>query len=138
MSYLGTTIQKLMETNELTQQQVAKRSGLQQSTISRLKNGTQTMISGDDLSVLASALGRNKRQCAEIIAAHLRDHCRGPGADMIAISIRDTPQPAAIDFNHLPRRAEATLRFFAHLIPTSPDTEKALTSFARALGFEGS
>jgi transcriptional regulator with XRE-family HTH domain len=95
MSHFGTTLRALIESNNLTNDDVAKKVGIDPSIISRWANASRINPSLENLIKVASVVGKSKREQAEIIAAHLRDRCHGPGSELIRISI-DGRQPKTL------------------------------------------
>lgn len=75
---------------------VAHRAGLDPSTFSRLINGSRALISIPSLVKIADALCKSKQESAELIAAHLRDQCQGPGAELISIKVNGKQSKQAI------------------------------------------
>lgn len=141
MSHLGQTIKRLRSENRLTQKIIAKKTGLPQSQLSRWESGEISFISPKDLDLLAGALGRTRRQRAEVIAAHLFDECSGSGSELIDILIRGQEQDAQHETapvyrTRLAPETQAVLDYFAEIIPKNRDAENALVAFAKTLGFE--
>lgn len=93
MSHLGTVLKSVIEDRGTTARAIALKSGLNEATFSRWMNGSRKLISIPSLIKVAGALGRTQAESAEIIAAHLRDQCEGPGADLIDIRVNGK-QPA--------------------------------------------
>lgn len=99
MSNLAEAIQRLMEKNEVRfAVELARRTGIEEATISRWRNGIQISISDEDLEKLARAITSDPKQQAELVAARMRDVCHGPGAELVSVQIeertlREEPQP---------------------------------------------
>lgn len=87
MSYFGDKLKTLMELNEVTGMDIQRSTGINSSQVSRWHSGEQKMVSAEDMAHLCKAVARNKHERAELIAAHLRDECFGPGADLVQITI---------------------------------------------------
>ena len=74
MSNLANAIQRLMDKNGIRfAVEVAKKSGIEEATISRWRNGIQTSISDEDLEKLARSLSNDSKDHAELIVARMRD-----------------------------------------------------------------
>lgn len=87
MSHLANTVSRLMLERKLRAVYLAREVGVDPSLISRLRSHKAERISLDNLASLALALGRDKQERAEIIAAHLKDESCGFYPDFVNISI---------------------------------------------------
>lgn len=101
MSQLGNIINRLLIERRLTASELCERSGVQKATLSRLRSGKRDSLAKDDLSNLARALGRNKTERAEIIAAHLRDESCDCESIQIQINGRATRETMEPDIEYL-------------------------------------
>jgi transcriptional regulator with XRE-family HTH domain len=104
MSYLATEMARILREREMKPIELSKSSGVTQSQISRLLNGQQVSIADEDFESISTVLGRDPKEQATLLAARMRDVCRGPAADRIKIQIsgedliRETPPPYGIKF----------------------------------------
>ena len=73
MSYFSTALQRCAERRQLNQSDLAKRSGVSNSHISRLYNGESRDLSDANFSGLLNAFATDPSAQAEIIAARCQD-----------------------------------------------------------------
>jgi transcriptional regulator with XRE-family HTH domain len=92
MSHLAITISKLLKEHNLTSADLARRSELHGSLVSRWKGGQQVNIRFEMLEKLASGFSSNPQDHAKLLHAHLKDGCNGPGARFIKLEL-DTDHP---------------------------------------------
>lgn len=95
-------LQRQMQELDLSPAEVARRSGMNPPTLSKLINSVQLTISAEQMGHLLPALTQGLPAAAAIgihcrlIRAHLEDHTYGPHADKIRISFdlkRQPPSP---------------------------------------------
>ena len=133
MSYFGDKLKALMELNSVNGMDIQRSTGINSSQVSRWHSGEQKMVSPEDMAHLCRAVARNKHERAELIAAHLRDECFGPGAEMIQISIIGADQ-----VEKAPPRLTKDERMFAFLRKVTiekPLVKKVLLNLAINEGF---
>jgi len=87
MSYLANAISDMLEEHNLKSSDLAKRSDLQESQVSRWKGGQQINIRTETLVKLASGFSSRPTDHAKLLYAHLKDACKGPGAKFIKIEL---------------------------------------------------
>ena len=137
MSYLSTELASILARRKLKGVDLARRSGLSQSMVSRYLNGEQVYISDDDLEKLLIALTDDGNDRARIIAARMRDVCVGPGSEQIKIQIGSGPliqKNAPLHYEtNLPPKVEDALRAIREAIPRDPDLRDIIISLARRL-----
>ncbi len=134
MSYFGDKLKTLMELNSVNGMDIQRATGINCSQVSRWHSGEQVMVSAEDMSHLCKAVARNKHERAELIAAHLRDECFGPGADLVQISIIG----ADIEKASPPRQTkdERMFAFLRKVCIEKPLVKKVLLNLAGNEGFK--
>ena len=150
MSYFSTALQRCAERRQLNQSDLAKRSGVSNSHISRLYNGESRDLSDANFSGLLNAFATDPAAQAEIIAARCQDvlavarAARTPGSELVDIAVRvakpksetekrTVPEFPDVELSHDTERAFAWLR---GQCPLNPDLEKHLVGYARMLGMK--
>lgn len=86
MTHLGNVINRLFLEHGISAKKIADQAGIQTSDMSRLRSGKRRYISQENLAALAMALGRNTKERAELIAAHMKDESCGYYPDFIQVS----------------------------------------------------
>ncbi len=150
MSYFSTALQRCAERRQLNQSDLAKRSGVSNSHISRLYNGESRDLSDANFAGLLNAFATDPPAQAEIIAARCQDvlavarAARAPGSELIEIRVK-TVEPGAkkiapsgsdfpdVELSHETERAFAWLR---GQCPLNPDLEKHLVGYAKLTGMK--
>lgn len=132
MSYFGDKLRQLMELNSVSGLGIQKATGINCSQISRWHSGKQKMVSLEDLALLCKTVTKNKHERAELIAAHLRDECYGPGAELVQISIAEGERQEAVRATIDERMSE----FLHRMASEKPFLRKALLNLAANEGFE--
>ena len=148
MSYFSTALQRCAERRQLNQSDLAKRSGVSNSHISRLYNGESRDLSDANFVGLLSAFATDPAAQAEIIAARCMDireiarFAKAPGADLVEIATRQTHRPVesakatrlpVVELSHETERAFEWLR---SQCPINPDLEKHLVGYAKLTGMK--
>jgi transcriptional regulator with XRE-family HTH domain len=87
MSYFGNALQELLNRKKMKAVRLAELSRVGQPTISRLINGDQLSPSPEDFENIARALTSEPEEQAELLRAHLLDERRGPGSELINITV---------------------------------------------------
>jgi transcriptional regulator with XRE-family HTH domain len=144
MSYFSIALQRAAESRRLSQSDVATRSGLSKSFISRLMSGEAPELSDKNFVALLKVWGTAPHTQAELIAARCMDARVGPGSELVDISIKKAAPPAPPDTRpsaHFPHveLSHDTERAFAWLrsqCPLNPDLEKHLVGYAKMLGLK--
>lgn len=138
MSYLSTELASVLARRNLKAADLARRSGLSQSMVSRYLNGEQIYISDEDLEKLLIALTDEAQDRARIIAARMRDVCVGPGSELIRLQIGDKNKPLVLHDGGpmeyqtaLPPKVEEAIRVIREAIPRDPDLRDIVMSLAR-------
>lgn len=93
MSYLSVTLSAMMREKGIRGAHLAKQTGVDEATISRILNDQQKSISDHDLAVICEAISDERREQAQLIAARMRDVQTGPAANLIHLTIDDAPAP---------------------------------------------
>ena len=134
MSYLATTLDRLMRLRGFKNIDVSRGASIDQATLSRILNGQQQSISDEDLARLCEFISSKKSEQAELIAARMRDVQVGPGADLIELTIqeqplalRDTPGPLRL----LPPRIEEAIDNIRRHILTDVDLRDIILALRR-------
>lgn len=104
MSYFGTKLGQLLTTKDMSQSDLARLTGISQAHISRMVSGAHPTVAVDDLEKICLNISQIPDERAELIRSHLLDECRGPGSEMIIISIaggdsmtlNDAPAPLSL------------------------------------------
>jgi len=91
-SYFGAALTRLLDAREMTGRELARKSGLIESKISRLKIGEQRYLSRHDLLMITKCFSEWPEEQAKLVAAHLMDECSGPGSELVRITIHDGPK----------------------------------------------
>ncbi|MEI7534943.1 MAG: hypothetical protein WCK57_11290 [Verrucomicrobiae bacterium] len=92
MSHLANALaQLLLETNK-TGADISRASGITSAQISRIRNGIQLWVAGDDLLRLANAFfpanpTLASKAHAQLLYARLHDECMGIGAKFISLQL---------------------------------------------------
>lgn len=87
MSHLANTIAELLAERDLKSCDLARRSDLQGSLVSRWKGGQQVSIRIETLEKLALGFSNEPQDHARLLHAQLKDECKGPGAGFIKIEL---------------------------------------------------
>ena len=144
MSFLSTALQRRSERFKLNQTDIAQRSGISRSFVSRLFGGESDM-SDDNFTALLNVFATDPQAQAEIIAARCEDTlevaraARVKGAEHVRILVKapDTsssaPSVPAIQLSDETERAFAWLR---SQCPLNPDLEKHLVGYAKLMGMK--
>src|SRR4051812_21152831 len=99
MSNLAEALEALMEKSGIRYAaELARRANVEESAVSRWRNGLQTSITDEDLEKLSRALSNDAKDHARLVAARMLDVRHGPGAELITVEIdkrelREEPQP---------------------------------------------
>jgi transcriptional regulator with XRE-family HTH domain len=86
MHCLSKTLQSVLNRNDLTAADVARKSNLHQSFLSRLLSGKDFTVTKANFHRLLDAFP-NKEDKADLVAAHLEDERSGPGSDLVKIFV---------------------------------------------------
>jgi transcriptional regulator with XRE-family HTH domain len=153
MSYFSIALQRCAERRQLNQSDLAKRSGISNSYISRLYSGESRDLSDANFASLLNAFATDPAAQAEIIAARCQDilavarAARTPGSELVDILVKKSNQPSAtlagpprtnpqlpeVELSHETERAFAWLR---RQCPLKPDLEKHLVGYAKLTGMK--
>lgn len=87
MSKFGDKLNELMASAKMTSDVLAVTAQVSEGTISKLRNGLQTWCSPEHFEKLATTLSSDVAVHAELLQAYLFDQCRGPGAELLSITI---------------------------------------------------
>jgi transcriptional regulator with XRE-family HTH domain len=148
MSYFSTALQRCAERRQLNQSDLAKRSGISNSYISRLYSGESRDLSDANFAGLLNAFVTDPAAQAEIIAARCMDvreiarFAKAPGADLVEIRVKPTEARTkniaqsgsdlpVVELSHETERAFEWLR---SQCPINPDLEKHLVGYAKLTG----
>ena len=110
--------------------QKATNSRIHASKISRLINKPNTHLSLGSLAHLVCTVGKNDHQRVELLAAHLKDRCTGPGSQQIQITITK-PAPTKFKSDH-----DRLIDFISQLSSQNPSIAKVLLHLAENSGFK--
>jgi transcriptional regulator with XRE-family HTH domain len=94
MGYLGSVLKVQLEKRGWPAAEISRKTGLQQSWLSRIIRGQQTSTEHDDFIAVLRCFGKDERghptpaDQAQIIAARLMDHRIGPGAELVKVSVQ--------------------------------------------------
>jgi len=139
MSYLSVALQRQADNRQLNQSELARRSGLSRSFISRIMSGESQEISETNFVAILKVFSGEPRAQAELVAARCMDARIGPGAELVEVRVKGTT--AAVD--EVPpdqlRLSRETERAFAWLrsqCPLNPELEKHLVGYARLTGMK--
>ena len=150
MSYFSTALQRCAERRQLNQSDLAKRSGVSNSHISRLYNGESRDLSDANFIGLLSAFAADPVAQAEIIAARCQDvltvarAARTPGSELVDIAVRvptphsalPTPPSAEFPVVELSATTERAFTWLRSQCPLNPDLERHLVGYARLIGMK--
>ena len=139
MSYLSVALQRQADNRQLNQSELARRSGLSRSFISRIMSGESQEISETNFVAILKVFSGEPRAQAELVAGRCMDARIGPGAELVEVRVKGTT--AAVD--EVPpdqlRLSRETERAFAWLrsqCPLNPELEKHLVGYARLTGMK--
>jgi len=132
----ATKLEELLARKKMKPVELARAAGLAPSTVSRWLNLERASVSEKDLTSAALALSSDHRDHAELLRARMLDLCRGPGSNLIEISI-DGRRIAAIretapEYARLPKELEDCLRVLREHIQKDSILRGLLMSIARA------
>lgn len=140
MSYIANAVDTLLKEKKKSAADLARSSGITEASISRIKGGQQTWISGDDLKRIAASLTPSRGETlnkihARLLHAHLLDECQGPGAKYIHIELHTSPVPMILrDTNEskpvLPPKLQHNLDVIAANITTNRHVRDLVESVA--------
>jgi hypothetical protein len=91
MSHISHAVNELLATSNLTASRLARSAAFNPAQIYRIRNGEQTWISPSHLNAFAEVFAKRisgqslPAVHAQLLCAHLRDECVGPGAKHIVI-----------------------------------------------------
>jgi len=146
MSYFSNALQRCAERRQLNQTDLAKRSGISSSYVSRLYSGEARDLSDANFAGLLNAFATDAAAQAEIIAARCMDIreiarvAKAPGTDLVEIAVHQHQRPVentnppklpVVELSHETERAFEWLR---SQCPINPDLEKHLVGYARLTG----
>lgn len=98
MSYLSATLGALMRQHDIRGSHLAKATGIDVATISRLLNDQQKSISDEDIIRICKALSDDPREQAQLIAARMRDvQTTDPAGKLISLKIEDVSAPYVLN-----------------------------------------
>lgn len=136
MTNFATKLEEMLQRKKMKPVELARAAGLPPSTISRWLNLERASVSEKDLASAALALSNNPRDHAELLRARMLDLCRGPGSDLIEVSIDgrriNSLREAAPEYIRLPRELEECLRVLRDHIQKDSILRGLLLSIARA------
>lgn len=103
------------------------------SFLSRIVRGDQKYLSQESLSDLADCFSTHEglatpEDAASLIAAHLRDGCVGPGADLVKIKVARNGKHKA------PSRIDQTLDYIRQRVVTDAKMQALVDSLAELMG----
>lgn len=107
---------------------------------SRWLNGRQVYVSPEDMALLSVNIAHTDKEKADLIIAHLKDECQGPGAELVEISfktdfpyiLQDTSAMYGATHPPLPPKLERAFAVLRENI-TDPDVRDILLSLADLL-----
>lgn len=135
MSYFGDKLKALMELNSVNGMDIQRATGINCSQVSRWHSGDQIMVSEEAMAHLCQTVARTKYERAELIAAHLRDECFGPGADLVQITIVGADQIAKASPPHQ-TKDERMFAYLRKVCIEKPLIRKVLLNLASNEGFK--
>lgn len=150
MSYLSTALTRIAEQRQLTQSDIARKSGLSRGFLSRVFSGETGDLSDKNFTALVSAFEPDRHNQAEIIAARCMDAKAGaagtPGAELVEIKVKPASSPAAgekisercpvEEQIHLSKETERAFAWLRSQCPLNPDLEKHLVGYAKLTGMK--
>lgn len=141
MSNFGAKLEELMERNKLRAADVARASGLKETLLSRLVNGSQKFVSHEALEAITAVISSKPTEQAELIRAHLLDENVGAGSHLIEIHVlgsgtelRDAPSTPRIV---PPLKIQRALELLGRESVTDADVRTILLSMASLLEPKG-
>jgi hypothetical protein len=136
MSYLSACLSQLMTQYGLKGADITRATGLDSATISRWLTGTQVSIRDEDIEKVAKAVSKKPEEQAMLIAARMKDVCKGPGSNLIEIRIgsRSVLREEAQSWGRppLPEKYEHAFRILAENM-NDPDVRDLVLSVAGLL-----
>lgn len=132
MSHFAEELNRQIRANNLTQVELAVRSGISQAQISKWIRSEQTSLQKEQMDALAPALSEKPVENAALLRAHLLDEMFGPGADLISIDIQTTDE--AHDRPRLRSAREKAIQFLSQQALVNDDLKQLLVRLARCLG----
>jgi transcriptional regulator with XRE-family HTH domain len=91
MSYFSLKLARMMKERDWSAAELSRLTRIPKPKLSRWLNDVQTHVDPSDIETLCHALGRDKKEKAALLVAHLQDLCTGPGSDLVQIQIGDQP-----------------------------------------------
>lgn len=141
MSHLSETLEKLLARHDLTAHQIAIRSEISPSQLSKWMCGKQTSISEKHLTALAKTISKEPADQAELVLAHLQDEKFGPGSDLIEITLNapvrkagKTKSPAKTSKAPVQSKGDEALSYLAQERLRNREVNSLLVDLARVLG----
>jgi hypothetical protein len=139
MGYLGSTLKAQLNKRGWKAVDLTRKTGLQQSWLSRITRGQQTYTEHADFIKIVQCFAKDENgdpspgDQAQIIAARMLDHRVGPSAELIQVSVRP-PSGSARPVKS--RLSPEALRAFDFLMthPPSDKVEPLVINMARLLG----
>lgn len=131
MSYFGEELTRQLASKSLVALQLADRTGISPSQISKWTRGEQTSINEQQISVIQAALGDDPADHARLVLAHLLDEKFGLSHELVELSIqstdllKDTPRPKS--------KGESALTFLAQERLKNRELNDLLIDLARLL-----
>jgi transcriptional regulator with XRE-family HTH domain len=137
MSYFSVALQRQAEQRKLNQSEIARRSGISRSFISRVMSGEAQEMSEQNFLAILKIFSGDPNAQAQLIAARCHDVRIGPGAELVEVRIKGAGEVIdEIPMAKVPLPLE-TERAFAWLrsqCPLNPELEKHLVGYAKLTG----
>jgi len=132
MTCLSQTLQSVLDRNDLSAADLARKGQLQQSLLSRLRSGKRFTLTKVNFQRLLGAFS-NKQDQADLVAAHLEDERFGPGSEFVKIFIERTGGKLEPVAPLAPRSLELLLKDLNQLAQTRPAVRTILVALHELL-----
>lgn len=140
MSYFANCLQRLLDETDMRQRDLAKKSGLYDSQISRWLKGEVLEISRPDVERVLNAFGKDPKtgkptpeRQARLVAARCLDAKHGPGSEWVRVSI-ENPTASTGKEPLIAREEEEALRFIHAALIQNKEYGKFVIQLATLMG----
>ena len=138
MSYFSVALQRQLDRRQLNQSELARRSGISRSFISRVMSGESQEMSDQNFIAILKVFAGDTPAQGELVAARCLDVRVGPGAELVEIKVKSGPETEENKWPQV-QLSEETERAFAWLrsqCPINRELEKHLVGYARLTGMK--
>jgi hypothetical protein len=140
VGYLASVLRVQMEKRGLSAADISRKTGLQQSWLSRLLNGIQTYTTHEDFTTLLGCFAKDEHgrpspeDQAEITAGRMMDHRVGPGAELVKVTVK-SPAGGQRQLDPVKISPEAQRAFdFLKLSPDQDRMAPMIINLAKVIG----